>query len=301
MLLLSDGSILGSVGGGPMEWAVMRMGADMLAAGQPARLTEYDLGGADAETADSICGGRVRLCLYPLRREDLAPLDAVCQRLSAHKSAGFGLWQEGDALRLFCLEEGRAVVSGPDDGLGARIPAACAEDAPGLLYYETIAPRPRLWLIGGGHVALATAQVAAIAGFDIVVVDDRAEYANETRFPGARCIVCGSYDELPPEEILPSDYIAILTRGHRHDRESLAWALGTEACYVGMIGSKRKIATIYQLLRDAGVPQEKLDRVHAPIGLPIGDHTPGDIAISIVAELISLRAEKAGDHTPHKK
>ena len=156
-----------------------------------------------------------------------------------------------------------------------------------------------MWLIGGGHVALATAQVAAVAGFDVVVVDDRAEFANQTRFPGARCIVCQAYDALPADEVTDTDYIVVVTRGHKADREALEWALGTRACYVGMIGSKSKCALIYHALREQGVPQARLDWVHGPIGLPIGGRTPGEIAVSIVAELVQVRTSLNGGGGDH--
>ena len=305
MLLLSDGTIRGSIGGGPMEWAVMREGASILAEKRPAQRMRYDLGGTDTDSADAICGGVVGLCLYPLGPDDAPLLEAACTRIEARENIGFGVWQEDGAMRLFCISCGQALVSGADDGPRDGLNRWIAEDGrpgeSGVLYYSVITPRPRLWLMGGGHVALATAKVAQIAGFGIVVVDDRPEYANETRFPGARCIVCGRYDELPTGNVSPTDYIAILTRGHRHDRESLAWALRTAAGYVGMIGSRKKKALIYEALRAEGVPQERLDWVHAPIGLPIGDHTPGDIAVSIVAEIVAIRAERAGEHTPHRK
>lgn len=121
-----------------------------------------------------------------------------------------------------------------------------------------------------------------------MVVDDREEYACPQRFPGAECIVCDAYDELSPEKVSAQDFIVIVTRGHRNDRESLAWALTTKAGYVGMIGSRTKRDLIYRSLEEQGVSREKLAWVHSPIGLPIGGRTPGMIAVSIVAELIQV-------------
>ena len=152
--------------------------------------------------------------------------------------------------------------------------AAGIHEEPRLLYQERLAPTSRVWLIGGGHVAQATAQVAQVAGFQVVVVDDREEFSNPQRFPGAR-------------------YIVVVTRGHKADRIALDWALRTRACYVGMIGSRSKCALIYDALAAQGVPRSQLDQVHAPIGLPIGGQTPGEIGVSIVAQLISERARLA--------
>lgn len=304
MLILPDGTIRGSVGGGPMEWAVMQKSRRLLAEDGEAQILYFNLGGNDTIRSTSICGGTVRLCLYLLKSCDLPTLEKFYTLVSRREKPEFVLWREGTIVRLICVHGGQATGAGLSDETAAEILRACREeDAPGeprLLYREIIMVKPRLWLMGGGHVALATARVAAIAGFDVVVVDDRAEYANEDRFPGARCIVCEQYDGIPADEVTSSDYIAILTRGHRHDRESLAWALGTRACYVGMIGSQTKRALIYQTLMEQGVPKERLDWVHAPIGLPIGGHTPGDIAVSIVAELIAIRADMTGERTPHR-
>jgi xanthine dehydrogenase accessory factor len=157
------------------------------------------------------------------------------------------------------------------------------------IFVEPILPQPRLYLFGGGHVSTALARVAHLAGFSISVIDDRASFANAERFPMAEQVLT-SYDEafakLKPNA---SAYLVIVTRGHKDDMRVLEWAVGTDARYVGMIGSKRKVISVYKALEKQGIPMEKFARVHAPVGLEIGALTPEEIAVSVTAELIAVR------------
>jgi xanthine dehydrogenase accessory factor len=158
------------------------------------------------------------------------------------------------------------------------------------IFVEPVLPVPVLYLFGAGHVAVNLYQVAHTAGFDVVVVDDRESYANPERFPQAREICAEDFDQamakLAPSE---SSYIVIVTRGHRDDMRVLRWAVKTPARYVGMIGSKRKVISIYRELEKEGLSPELLERVHAPVGLDIGAVTPEEIAVAITAELIAIR------------
>lgn len=157
------------------------------------------------------------------------------------------------------------------------------------IFVEPVLPQPVLYVFGGGHVSGAVAKIASLAGFAIAVVDDREAFANRERFPMAGEIYT-SYEEAF-EKIRPnaSSYLLIVTRGHKDDMRVLAWAIGTDARYIGMIGSKRKVLSVYQALEREGIPSEKFDHVHAPVGLEIGALTPDEIAISIAAELIAVR------------
>ncbi len=167
------------------------------------------------------------------------------------------------------------------------------------VFIEPVLPIAVLYLFGAGHVALNVYKVARVAGFDVIVVDDREGYANRERFPDAREIVAEDFDrgtaQLSPGE---GAFIVIVTRGHRDDMRVLRWAVDTPAAYIGMIGSKRKVLTIYRELEKEGIAPEKFDRVHAPVGLDIGAVTPEEIAVAIVAEMIAFRrhAEAALPH-----
>ena len=169
------------------------------------------------------------------------------------------------------------------------------------IFVEPVLPVPVLYLFGAGHVAHSIYKVARLAGFDVVVTDDRETYASPERFPDARAIHADDFDramsQLEPNE---NSYIAIVTRGHRDDMRILAWAVNTSARYVGMIGSKRKTISIYRELESQGIAAEKFERVHAPIGIDIGAITPEEIAVSVVAEMIAIR-RAATPAVPHLK
>jgi xanthine dehydrogenase accessory factor len=157
------------------------------------------------------------------------------------------------------------------------------------IFVEPILPQPMVYLFGGGHVSAAVARVIHQAGFGVAIVDDREAFANAERFPMASEIYSTYEDAF--EKIRPnsSSYLVIITRGHKDDMRVLAWALGTEAKYIGMIGSKRKVIAVYKALEKEGLSAEHFDRVHAPVGLEIGALTPEEIAVSIAAELIAVR------------
>ena len=168
------------------------------------------------------------------------------------------------------------------------------------IFVEPLLPTPLVYVFGGGHIGLNVYRAARLAGFDVVVADDRDAFANAERFPEAKEVYADPMDTVftrlsPP----PHSYIVIVTRGHRDDLRVLRWALDTQARYVGMVGSKRKVLTVRRELEKEGVPSSKLALVHAPIGLEIGATTPEEIAISVVAELIGIR--RGAEALPHKR
>ncbi len=167
------------------------------------------------------------------------------------------------------------------------------------IFVEPLISPPSLYIFGAGHVGLQVHRIARIAGFEVTVYDDREEYANGERFPDAREVVAAAFDKVSTRlELHERDSVVIVTRAHHFDLQVLRWALTTPARYIGMIGSKRKVAGLFQALESEGVSKEKLDRVFAPIGLEIGAHSPEEIAVSIVAELIACRRQ-ASAALPH--
>lgn len=162
------------------------------------------------------------------------------------------------------------------------------------VFLEPIIPEPTLYIFGAGHVGYSTYKVAVLAGFRVIVADDRTSFANKERFPEAADIICGTWEtmltELKPNG---SSYILIVTRGHREDLRVLRWAVDTSARYIGMIGSKRKVTTLYKELVKQGIAPEKFDHIHAPVGLDIGATTPEEISIAIMAEMIAFRRQSA--------
>jgi xanthine dehydrogenase accessory factor len=157
------------------------------------------------------------------------------------------------------------------------------------VHIDPLAPSPRLYIIGAGHVGFHLARVAADAGFRIQVVDDREKFANADRFPGADIVVEAIPEWLRRAELPAAAYIVIVTRGHQNDLEAVRVLAPRDCKYLGLIGSRAKVVRIFDVLREEGMPPECLERVRAPIGLEIGAVTPAEIAISILAELIAVR------------
>jgi len=166
------------------------------------------------------------------------------------------------------------------------------------IFVEPILPQPMLYIFGGGHVSAAVAGVAHQAGFGVTVADDREACANRERFPMAAKIFNTYEDAFENIQPTSSSYLLIVTRGHKDDMRVLAWAVGTEPRYIGMIGSRRKVLSVYQALEKQGVALERFERVHAPVGLDIGALSPEEIAVSITAELIAVR--RKAENLPHK-
>jgi xanthine dehydrogenase accessory factor len=157
-------------------------------------------------------------------------------------------------------------------------------------YVEELGPPPMLVIAGGGHVGQALGAIASGLDFRVTVIDDRPEYASADRFPSATSRIIGEIeDELRRIAIDSQTYIVIVTRGHRHDGSALLSVIDSPAKYVGLIGSKAKIKTIFDDLIARAIDAEKLARVHAPIGLELGAVTVPEIAISIAAELVAVR------------
>lgn len=166
------------------------------------------------------------------------------------------------------------------------------------IFVEPILPQPVLYIFGGGHVSIALANAASTAGFAVGVIDDRESFANRERFPMAQEIYTSFEEAFSKIEPTAATYMVIVTRGHKDDMRVLGWAVGTSPRYIGMIGSKRKVLSVYRALEKDGVAPERFVGVHAPVGLDIGALTPEEIAISITAELIAIR--RGAKNLPHK-
>lgn len=149
-------------------------------------------------------------------------------------------------------------------------------------------PLPTLLIVGAGHVAVPLAAIAAMIGFRVTVVDDRAEFATRERFPQANAVIAQPLT-LALTCALNSQYVALVTRGIQHDLEALRFLLKTPAKYIGMIGSRKRVHLVRQQLQQEGYPPKVLASLYAPIGLDIGALTPEEIAVSICAELIKVR------------
>ena len=158
------------------------------------------------------------------------------------------------------------------------------------VFVEPVLPIPHAFIFGAGHISRSLSQVATLAGFAAVVVDNRESFANRERFPEAAAVHAAEYEEVFPQlAINETSYVIIVTRGHRDDMRVLKLALSTPARYLAMIGSKRKVLNVVRELEKEGVERAALEKIHAPMGLDIGAISPEEIAISVTAEMIAVR------------
>jgi xanthine dehydrogenase accessory factor len=160
-------------------------------------------------------------------------------------------------------------------------------------FLEPVVNQPHLTVFGAGHIAEPLVKICSLLDFSITVVDDREEFLNFDRFPTADQLLRLPYkDYFTSARIRENDYLVIVTRGHQHDYQVLKEVIDSQASYIGMIGSSRKIKTVYDQLIKDGINEEKLARVHAPIGLDIGSETPAEIAVAIAAEIVAIRRDR---------
>jgi xanthine dehydrogenase accessory factor len=317
LLVKMDGTLVGTIGGGLLEHSVLCKAEDVMVSGRSAVL-HIRLTGQEVAASEMLCGGNVDVLVEPFFAGD-AGAGRVFQELITMAAQGrcgtlVTLVADGRERggRFLVTAEGSVIgdaswlprVSGVDvtRWAGVRRPSlvtlADCEGRP-TVFLEPVEAEALLVLFGAGHISTFVAPLARMVGFRVCVVDDREEFANPRRFPAAdQLLVCSVAEAFQRVVVAPATYIAIVTRGHAHDREALRAALATRPAYIGMIGSRRKRGLIYGSLMEEGVAVEELRRVHSPIGISIGAETPDEIAVSIVAELIQIRAQAHADRRP---
>lgn len=306
MLILPD-RIYETIGGGGVEGDVIRLARERVLSDHQPRIKRYDMTGADAANSDFICGGTGEVLIDYIDAQDADNL-TIFEQAAQAALCGQNAWlvtildenREASSPRQFFLVLAGGQVVGTFhetpylDKIAVCSPLAGSlhgEVRPGVrCIFDAVHIGGTVYLFGAGHVSKEVATMAKMAGFHVVVLDDRVEFANAERFPGCEVRVIDSFEHMPLFAIDANSYLLIITRGHLFDRVVLEWALTTEAGYIGMIGSRSKREAIYGYLRGEGVAQARLDEVHSPIGLAIGAETPAEIAVSIVAELIQERA-----------
>jgi xanthine dehydrogenase accessory factor len=257
MLVTADGRTFGTLGGGCVEAEVRKTALTMLVASE-SRLIEFALDHDYGWDDGLICGGVMDVhieSILPGAEQRFVDLhEAVQQRRQASFTIAYE--QAGEQKE----------------------------------FSRDLGPGPMLFIAGAGHVAQAVADLAAKLDFRVTVIDDREDFASESRFPLAERRIVGPIDdELRKCQIDAESFVVIVTRGHARDGAALAAVIDSPARYIGLIGSKRKIKTIFDDLHAQGVPVSRLKRVNAPIGLDIGAISVNEIAVSIVAEMIATR------------
>jgi xanthine dehydrogenase accessory factor len=310
MLVRPDGATDGTVGGGCGEAEVWRTALEVMADAQP-RMVVVDLTNDIAMTTDGVCGGIMDIFVEPWSANGHDVAGGVLDAMAHRRTAITATIVDASTALPCAVGEKLLIVDAQRDGAfgSAVLTERVVADAPGIaasgrsqvrtyafedgeasVFFDLALPKPVLIVVGAGHVAVPIAQVGRLLDFDVVVVDDRPSFANKARFPSAdRIIVSDFPTALEQLTITPSTYVVLVTRGHTHDVHALRKIVREPAAYIGMIGSRRRVYAVFKLLRDEGVPVEDLLRVHAPIGLDVKTETPGEIAVSVGAEILKTR------------
>lgn len=201
----------------------------------------------------------------------------------------------GKAREAMRLHRASLVHYALNDDLAAESGLICGGQMD--VYIEPVEPAPHLYLVGAGHVSLELGRVAQQVGFRLHVLDDRAKFASEERFPDADVVVADIPQWLQDNPLPAAAFAVVMTRGHRYDLDALRVLARRECRYLGLIGSRAKILRIFDALRAEGVEPGHLERIHAPVGLDIGAVSPAEIAVSVAAELVAARSGRLAE--PH--
>ncbi len=314
-LFLPDGTLIGTLGGGCMEAEARRRGLLLTRGGDP-DLMELHLDDDFGWDDGLICGGTAHIFLQPRPGEDQTPVfEAVVELQESHGRGVLVLVAAGPdaAVGRYMLVRDDGSSSGGlgDPALETEAVRAAMEllgtvredprrlvsrEHSATLYLEPLLPKPVCFIAGAGHIGAALCHFAARAGFRVAIVDDRASLCNPERLPDAERVIVGDIVETVRNwPKTPHSYFVVVTRGHRHDAVVLRELVHAPVPYVGMIGSKRKILTIYEEFIGEGLASpDDLARIYAPIGLDIGALSVDEIALCIAAELIAVRRRGPG-------
>jgi xanthine dehydrogenase accessory factor len=318
-----SGRLWGTIGGGALEGQALKAAAGACRTNRP-QVYNFAMNNHDAASEGAICGGQMRILLDPTVARHRASFEqagsAVADRrrgclLTTIRTATETDGATGGAAKVatevtvrWLAEESLVGDDSPTAGkIRGCLQSGRAEhvvieqsNLPGAeqsveLLIEPVVPRPLLVIAGAGHVGRAVAWEACGLGFDVTVIDDRPEWAAAELFPPEVRVLCGPVPEMIAACPLDAQsYVVLATRGHLHDSAALAVCIHRRLAYLGMIGSRRKVALVRQRFLETGMATvEEFDSVHAPIGLDIGAVTVPEIAVSIVAQLIAVRRKAA--------
>jgi xanthine dehydrogenase accessory factor len=306
MLVTAGGARIGTVGGGCLEAEIIERAHDVLQSRVPA-LSSHSLNAELAGDYGLTCGGTAELFIEPVFGDErLAAVYAEASALMARGERALmatGIdWSDGVVKAIVAAENdadgtrhvAHEIAGATNDQLRAAVREFDSmSELPSLengVLVEPISGKPRLVVFGAGHVGARLGEAAAFAGWRVTIADDRADFADARRLPFAeRVVVCDFHDVLGAVHLDADTYVVIATRGHQHDVVLAGQLVPRPLRYLGMLGSRRKVALTSKVLREWGITDDAIAKVHAPVGLSIGADTPEEIAVSVVAEMISVR------------
>jgi xanthine dehydrogenase accessory factor len=311
------GKIYGTLGGGLVEVEAQRRAIEACRSKQPV-VFDMDMYGADRAAEVPICGGSMRILVDPTAAKDRVSFAGMADAVR-NRQRGVMLTTINNATQTevrskwFHQEAVPSDVAFPGED---NIHKCLARETPELftkssqnpnvlteVLVEPVIPKPLLLIAGGGHIGQALALQASLVGFDVTVVDDRAEFTKPALYTEGTTTYSGDIPEKIAELSVGNDtYVVLVTRGHKLDAETLEACIHAPVAYIGMIGSRRKVALIRKNFIESGIATtDEFDRVFTPIGLDIGAVTVPEIAASITAELIAVRRQGIAHKASMKK
>lgn len=310
------GKIYGTLGGGLVEAEAQRRAVEACKSKQP-MVFDMELYGADRAADVPICGGSMRILVDPTAAKDRASYVGLAEAVrnrhrgvmlttisTATQTETRSQWFQQEAILSDAPFPGADNISSCLARESLELFAVDIQnpEAQTEVLVESVIPKPLLLIAGGGHIGQALALQASLVGFDVAVIDDRAEFTEPALYPEGTTTYCGNIPKKIAELSIGNDtYIVLVTRGHKLDAETLEACIHAPVAYIGMIGSRRKVALVRKNFIESGIATaEQFDRVFTPIGLDIGAVTVPEIAASITAELIAVR-RKGTDHQDSMK
>lgn len=298
MLVLPDGTALGTIGGGSVEYQASQHAFQVLRK-KISALKTYTLRPDEAADLGMICGGEVTV-YFQYVSHDNTDFFYLCSELLKDWDKNRQSWLFLDITHETSWRAGFYGSSGTLCSLDIKDSSpllkakAVLTELDGHRYYcEPVQRAGAVYIFGGGHVAQSLVPVLSHLNFSCIVFDDRENFANPQVFPDADTCIVGDFEHISDYiTIEPEDYVCIMSRAHQYDYLIQKQILDTPACYIGVMGSRRKSASIHEKLLQDGFTEEQLARFKTPIGLPIKAETPAEIAISIAGELIEIRANQ---------
>lgn len=311
-----DGLISGTIGGGVLEGRVQKI-AQSLIPSERSGIYHFDFDNNISSTSEAICGGEATILIGALSHRHISVFDEVNKSLknripgvlvtivrgddNTNKEIN-RYWFTSDATNLLPDEYLKIVVSEAETILQSRNPEGFKKievsdknkEQKAIILLEPVCPPSSLVIAGAGHIGKALSHIGSFLGFEVLVIDDRPEFANKSNIPDADNLIVKDIG-IAMEELKKTDdtFIVIVTRGHNDDAKALKPCINSKAAYVGMIGSKTKIAKMHRnFVQNGWATEEQWSSLHAPVGLYIGSKTVEEIAISIAAELVLVRSRK---------
>ena len=290
MACFSDGESIGTVGGGAIEHEACKLAFSM---SDVCLNKNYTLNHNDAEKLGMVCGGEVEINFSYVKSDakSIELFSQIADAIENRKKAWLLTNTKNGEISLISEEEASSqkVADISDNVIKTKVVTLFDNG----LYIEPLSNSSVVYVFGGGHISRALCPMLSAVDFDVVVYEDKAEFADKADFCSAQRVVCAPFTQISKNvDITSDDYAVVLTRGHKSDNEVITQILSKHPKYLGVIGSKKKVAFMHEYLQNCGFSKADIESIYSPVGLSIGAVTPAEIAVSITAQMIMVRSEK---------